>query len=165
MLHNHVHRYRSGFPALLSVWKPRAKFPFPEDPISTASSDPVSRVLPSRASHGAGGSWCCFWLASVGALGSHIWLPGEKVEAPAVDPDGAEPEVLAAIETAREEVRQAPRSAGALGHLGKLFLARAYGPEAGPCFTRAEKPDPNEVCWPFFMGPQSPCPDRISSPP
>src|SRR5262249_56660528 len=80
------------------------------------------------------------------------WWSPEKVEPPTVDPASAEPEVLAAIEAAREQVRRSPGSPAAWGQLGQVLLAHYYTDEANLCFTRAEVLEPNEARWAYLHG-------------
>jgi tetratricopeptide (TPR) repeat protein len=88
----------------------------------------------------------------VGGLAWYVWRQRETVDPPTVDPAGAEPEVLAAIEAAREEVRQAPRSAEAWGQLGNVLMAHEFRSQAHICFTRAEELEPGEGSWPYLNG-------------
>jgi Flp pilus assembly protein TadD len=88
---------------------------------------------------GAGGAW--WWL--------HCSSP--LVTPPM--PGGIEdPEVRRALERARQEVLDNPRSAGAWGHLGKLLLAHIFPGEADVCFAEAARLDPADPLWVYARG-------------
>ncbi len=75
---------------------------------------------------------------------------GEAPDLPEVALENAEPAVAAAIEQARQRVRQEPRSASAWGALGKVLLAHGCGAPAVACFARAEELDGREPRWPYL---------------
>jgi tetratricopeptide (TPR) repeat protein len=80
------------------------------------------------------------------------WRSWDTADPPGVDPTGADPQVLQAIEESRTAVRKSPHSATAWGRLGKVLLAHNYYPEARACFARAEQLDPREARWPYLRG-------------
>jgi tetratricopeptide (TPR) repeat protein len=121
--------------------------------MTTAPNDPLpsSPVKPRRSRRRQ--VLLLLLLIGVGAgVGWYVWRSKGKAEPPAVDLAGADPEVAAAIDSAREEVRRSPRSAAAWGKLGKVLAAHSYHEAAGTCFTEAERLDPHEVRWPYFHG-------------
>lgn len=71
---------------------------------------------------------------------------------PQVDPTGAEPAVLAAIEEARSAVRRQPRSAATWGHLGLVLRVHRFDRESDMCLARAERLDANNPRWPYQRG-------------
>ena len=93
-------------------------------------------------------------LTGLVALGGgwYAWRNTSSVEVPRIDPEGAEPEVVAAIEGATAEVRRSPRSAAAWGHLGMVFMAHEYDAQAQECLARAEQLEPTEGRWYCLQG-------------
>jgi tetratricopeptide (TPR) repeat protein len=91
-------------------------------------------------------------LAAAGAVAWRASKSREAVQPPTVDSGGAEPQVVALIESHRAEVRKSPRSATAWGELGQVFLAHLYNDEAAACFTKAEDLDHGDVRWPYLLG-------------
>src|SRR5438067_9748424 len=85
--------------------------------------------------------------------GVHLWRrePPETAP-PTIDLRGADPVVAQAIEQARTEVRQQPRSAVAWGRLGTLLAVHDFADPATICFAQAERLDPIEPRWPYFHG-------------
>jgi tetratricopeptide (TPR) repeat protein len=71
---------------------------------------------------------------------------------PAISLAGADPAVREAIETARNEVKENPRSAAAWGQLGLVLRAHGYEDEADVCFGHAERFDPDDPRWPYLKG-------------
>jgi tetratricopeptide (TPR) repeat protein len=80
------------------------------------------------------------------------WRAWHAPEPPAVDPREADPEVLAAIESLRDECRRAPFSPAAWGKLGNALLAHDFHEAAQVCFARAEILDPADLRWPYSLG-------------
>ena len=92
-------------------------------------------------------------LAAAGATAG--WWATHRAsvpEPPAVDLAGADPEVAAAVESARAAVRREPSSGAAWGHLGMVLRAHDFGPEANACLAEAERLAPNEPRWPYLQG-------------
>jgi tetratricopeptide (TPR) repeat protein len=73
------------------------------------------------------------------------------IEPPVIDCSNAERAVERAITAARENVRAAPRSAKAWGHLGMVLLAHAFVPESVICLRQAEQLDGKDPRWPYFQ--------------
>jgi tetratricopeptide (TPR) repeat protein len=83
-------------------------------------------------------------LAAAGA--SWWWLRPAPLEPPT--PPGVEDtEVLQAILDAQQPVRDAPGSAAAWGHLGKVLLAQQFDKEADVCFAEAFRLAPTDARW------------------
>lgn len=88
--------------------------------------------------------------AGVAILALWLWARPTVQEPPAVDLTGAEPAVVRAIDAARADVRQAPRSAAAWGKYGMLLAGCRFRAEAMFCFLQAEQLDPREPRWPYL---------------
>jgi tetratricopeptide (TPR) repeat protein len=86
-----------------------------------------------------------------GAAGAWGWFRPVPVEPP-MPPEVSDPEVRHAIETARQKVRAAPRSAAAWGDLGIVLLAHICYPEADACFAEAARLEPGNARWPYYRG-------------
>ncbi|MHB1424269.1 MAG: tetratricopeptide repeat protein [Gemmataceae bacterium] len=93
-------------------------------------------------------------LAVAGAAGGWLWNQrrAPMPVPPTIDLEGCDPEVVAAIERARQQVLQSPRSAIAWGRLGGLLTAFYYRHEALACLAQAERLDPKEPRWPYHQG-------------
>jgi len=76
----------------------------------------------------------------------------EPPEVPEPDLAGAEPEIAAAVEAARQAVIEAPDSAAAWGALGDRLRAHGWGPEAARCYRDAERLEPTRFDWPYLLG-------------
>jgi tetratricopeptide (TPR) repeat protein len=70
---------------------------------------------------------------------------------PEVDLTGVDPAIASAVEQARSRVQQSPNSAQAWGKLGTVLLVHQFEPQAVVCFEQAERLDPGEVRWPYFL--------------
>lgn len=81
-----------------------------------------------------------------------LWLAGRAPEPPFPDLSGADEEVAAVIQHARDKVLRAPKSSTAWGNLGEVLLAHTYNHEANICFQQAEQLDPREPTWPYLHG-------------
>jgi tetratricopeptide (TPR) repeat protein len=64
---------------------------------------------------------------------------------------GADPELIAAIDTAEQAVRRQPRSAEPWGELGLLLLSNTYWTEAEDCLRTAGELDAANWRWPYFQ--------------
>jgi Flp pilus assembly protein TadD len=91
----------------------------------------------------------------IAAGGFAVW----KLRAPAPVPpepplpQGLEdPEVIAAVQSARKAVTEAPNSAKAWGALGIVLLAQEFDREADECFAQAVSLDPAEPKWLYARG-------------
>jgi tetratricopeptide (TPR) repeat protein len=71
---------------------------------------------------------------------------------PAVAREGIEPAVWAAIEEAREAIKESPRSAEAWGRLGMVLFAHRFVAEAVGCLGEARKRDVRDPRWPYYLG-------------
>lgn len=71
---------------------------------------------------------------------------------PAVDTNGFDPGIAAAITEAREKVLSAPRSAEARGRMGMVLLAHEVRAPARECFGQASALAPREPRWPYYLG-------------
>jgi tetratricopeptide (TPR) repeat protein len=71
---------------------------------------------------------------------------------PEVSLHECEPAVVQAIETARRQVIEAPRSGAAWGKLGQVLLAHDFTHAAAPCFVQAARFDPDNPRWPYYRG-------------
>src|SRR6266700_33282 len=93
------------------------------------------------------------FVLAFSALGYGVYLwrrePAETAP-PTIDLSGADPGVVQAIEQARTEVRQQPRSAVAWGRLGTLLAVHDFADGATICFAQAVRLDPIEPRWPYF---------------
>jgi tetratricopeptide (TPR) repeat protein len=75
--------------------------------------------------------------------------PPEPPDAPSNEND---PALAVAVRLAREKVLKEPRSGAAWGELGEVFLANELQAEANTCFAQAERFDPKNPHWPYFLG-------------
>ncbi|HTU22098.1 MAG TPA: tetratricopeptide repeat protein [Gemmataceae bacterium] len=90
-------------------------------------------------------------LLSGGAIWWHL-RPATPTEPPFVPLQGLEKPVARAIERAEKQVRESPRSGKAWGRLGMLLGGHGFRPQASECFAMAERLDPLEPRWPYFLG-------------
>ncbi len=91
-------------------------------------------------------------LLGGGWLAVALWRGPAAPVLPEVDLTDADPAVVRAIEQARQAVRSRTQAADAWGLLGMVLAAHGYHPAAVPCFTEAERLEPQEVRWPYFRG-------------
>jgi tetratricopeptide (TPR) repeat protein len=93
--------------------------------------------------------------ALAAALGWGGWCAWRRHTAPA-PPDvllrEEDPELAAAVEAARQQVRRRPGSAAAWGDLGGLLRAADYREQAADCFAQAERLAPQDPRWPYLRG-------------
>jgi tetratricopeptide (TPR) repeat protein len=91
-------------------------------------------------------------LLAVGVAAGGWW----HFHRPAVDPplpSGIEdPEVLRAVERARQKVLDKPSSADAWGDLGMTLLANLFDRDADRCFAEAARLAPLSPKWPYGRG-------------
>ena len=120
----------------------------------------------SRASRAADAPY--YWIAGAlvaivfAACGWWFGLRSPPPAIPTIDPQGMDPKIAAAIETAHDAVEEKPDSAAAWGRLGLVLRAHDYGAEANRCFVQAEKLDPKDPHGPINRG--SFCSSRIRKP-
>jgi tetratricopeptide (TPR) repeat protein len=91
-------------------------------------------------------------LAGVGAAVYFVRFHNPPPEPPDAPNNENDPAVAVAVRLARERVLKEPRSGAAWGELGEVFLANELEAEANVCFTQAERFDPNNPRWPYFLG-------------
>ncbi len=89
-------------------------------------------------------------LLGVAALAWRYW-PSASPQPPALDPTGVDPVVWRAVEAARREAQQSPKSARAWGRLGMVLLAHQFHDESVFCLARAELLDPHDARWPYYQ--------------
>jgi tetratricopeptide (TPR) repeat protein len=88
-------------------------------------------------------------LAALGAT-IYFWPRGPVV--PEISTDRLDREVAELVREAHGAVVQAPWSADAWGHLGRVLLANEIEPDiAMACFENAERLDPNNPRWPYLF--------------
>lgn len=85
-------------------------------------------------------------LVAVG--GFFVWRSRTAPELPAIDLNGADPALVAAIDAARREVSDDPRSGTAWGNLGSVLAANGYTEQAATCFGHAARFDSDNPRWP-----------------
>lgn len=73
-------------------------------------------------------------------------------EIPAINLDGADPEVVIAVQAARDEVTRSPRSIQAWGEMAALTHANGFDAAADICYDAAMKLDPQNSLWPYLRG-------------
>lgn len=88
-------------------------------------------------------------LATAAAVGWWRLRPGLD---PPIPEGIVDDEVAAAIQSARQNVMNQPRSAKAWGDLGKTLLAHLFADEADVCFAEAARLAPDEPLWPYSRG-------------
>src|SRR5262245_26133961 len=77
-------------------------------------------------------------LLALAGVGGAYWLLLPAPPAPPdIDLSGVDPDVRAAVETARAEVQRRPRSGKVWGQLGMVLRAHDFGPESSVCFLEA----------------------------
>jgi tetratricopeptide (TPR) repeat protein len=84
--------------------------------------------------------------------GLYYWLrPARAV--PEVPLGGQDVEVVNKVKEFRDAVVKAPRSAEAWGSLGRVLLVNEISPDVAlVCFEEAERLDPDNPRWPYFIG-------------
>ena len=83
---------------------------------------------------------------------------------PAVELEGVDPRVATAVRNAQAEVRTAPESGAAWGHLGQVLLANEFYPQAEECLVRAEALDPTNPRWPYLQSRLNPATNPLTEP-
>lgn len=95
---------------------------------------------------------CAMVVAGAVCVWQRVRTPANLApEPPAVQLEGLDPAVARAIQSAGAAVRQFPRSGGAWGKLGMVFLAHDLPAEANSSFVQAERLDPREPRWPYYQ--------------
>jgi tetratricopeptide (TPR) repeat protein len=87
-------------------------------------------------------------------VGFALFLRLRTKPPPIPQPDlvDADPAVVRAVDQAREAVRSRPREAAPWGRLGMVLAAHGFYQEAAPCFAEAERLEPRELRWPYYLG-------------
>jgi tetratricopeptide (TPR) repeat protein len=88
------------------------------------------------------------------AAGTTVWLVRPSFTPPTPPPvplEEGELVVTAFIEKSRERVLNEPRSGQAWGALGQAFIANDMEDESRVCFIEAERLDPNDPRWPYYL--------------
>jgi tetratricopeptide (TPR) repeat protein len=96
-----------------------------------------------------------WWLGGAVLLAGLAWWRWGGPGPPPVPPvplGHADPAVREAVEAARREVREQPRSAAAWGHLAMLLHVHDFAEQAMVCYAEAEKLQPNEPRWYYHHG-------------
>ncbi len=94
-------------------------------------------------------------LAVVGgtaALGWYGWRWYNAPQPPEIATADLDPELTAAIENARQRIRQDPYSASRWGDLGKLLRVALLVSDAAACYAQAARLDPGDPRWPYLEG-------------
>lgn len=86
------------------------------------------------------------------ALGWYGWRWYNAPSPPEIATADLDPELTAAIENARQRIRQDPYSASRWGDLGKLLRAAQLLTDAAACYAYAERLDPHNPRWPYLQG-------------
>jgi tetratricopeptide (TPR) repeat protein len=91
------------------------------------------------------------WLGAALVLGAcGDAPPPEEIPLPSLA--HVDPEVVDAIEAARELVANEPASADAWGGLGDRYFVHAFPADAARCYAKAEALDPERAAWPYRLG-------------
>ncbi|HEV3258881.1 MAG TPA: tetratricopeptide repeat protein [Gemmataceae bacterium] len=90
-------------------------------------------------------------LAALG-WGYWRWQRVPVSEPPSVTLAGVDSEVARAVETARQAVRDDPRSAAAWGHFAMVLHAHEFMAKASVCYAQAEQLDAADPRWPYLLG-------------
>ncbi len=75
-----------------------------------------------------------------------------RVQPPEIVLDHVEPALASRLRRLRAEVLAAPYDADAWGALACTFDVHDYPAEAAACYRRAQRLDPDEFRWPYFLG-------------
>jgi tetratricopeptide (TPR) repeat protein len=97
------------------------------------------------------------WVFSIWVLLVVLLAPGvaadeesKRSALASLDLTGVDPEIKQSIQSAIEEVRQAPSSDKTWGGLGMLLVAHGFYDASEICFIRAAKLNPKEYRWLYF---------------
>ena len=118
--------------------------------METQHSPPLADARPGRRRR-----WVkAFLIATVLAAGLG-WYAIRRSTMPPLPPDpevsADEPALAAAIREARAGVLKERRSAAAWGELGQVFLANELDDDSRTCFIQAERLDPKNPRWPYYL--------------
>jgi tetratricopeptide (TPR) repeat protein len=76
--------------------------------------------------------------------------PVNDVSLPAIDLEGVDPAIVAALDGDRRMVQQQPMSASSWGALAMTLQAHEFEQQAADCYSRAAALDPNDPRWPYL---------------
>ena len=102
-----------------------------------------------------------WWLAIVvvlaaGAAGGVLYLQrgrfAELPEVPAVNLDGADPQLVILVQAAQEAAQQSPHSAEAWGALAMILHANGFSEAAHVAYDAARQLEPDNPQWPDLKG-------------
>jgi tetratricopeptide (TPR) repeat protein len=97
--------------------------------------------------------WLAVSLLAVAALLAAwpLWLSMHPVPGvPAIDLDGADPQIAGAVQAARNAVTQSPRSAAAWGELAMVLHGNGLEQSADACYAVAADLDTRNPAWPYL---------------
>ncbi len=80
----------------------------------------------------------------------HRGPPAQEIPLPSLA--HVDPEVVEAIQAARDLVRRDPGSSEAWGGLADRYLVHDFSKEAARCYARAEELDPDRAVWAYRLG-------------
>ncbi|MCP4189734.1 MAG: tetratricopeptide repeat protein [Planctomycetaceae bacterium] len=70
---------------------------------------------------------------------------------PTLESEGVDPEVIQAIDQARQQVEASPHTPAAWGELGMLLQAHKFHQPASVCYEQAAKLAPTDFRWPYYQ--------------
>jgi tetratricopeptide (TPR) repeat protein len=91
-------------------------------------------------------------LAAAGIWAVTTFRAPPPVSLPEIDLTAAPPRIAQAVRDARQRVIESPNSGAAWGQLGMVLLAHEYDQPTNFCFAQAERLQPEEFRWPYFLG-------------
>jgi len=92
-------------------------------------------------------------LVLAGAVGGGLWWwQARRIQVPVFPTDGLDPAIVVAINDARVQVVNEPRSSAAWGNYGLVLFANDRYTDCCPVFEQAEKLDPEDARWPYYRG-------------
>jgi tetratricopeptide (TPR) repeat protein len=89
-------------------------------------------------------------VAALGLTAYLLWSSMSAPDLPEIPLAGADPKLVEAVEVARREVRNQPRSGEAWGQLGMVLAANGFTESSLPCFEHASRFDPENARWPLY---------------
>src|SRR5262245_38778395 len=79
------------------------------------------------------------------------WRTRSQAPVPPPVPEGLSPKVASALNVARKEAIENPRSGTAWGLLGLSFTAHGFDDQAAECFREAHRLDKDDDRWPYML--------------
>ena len=127
---------------------------------AASASRPVFRseqsvAKPARATRRVRLRWLLVLLLSATSAAGILWLRQRTVqvpEVPAVNFDGADPQLVAYVSSAQEAAGAAPHSAEVWGRLAMVCHANGYSQAALQAYETAAVLDPDTWQWPYLAG-------------